>query len=229
MVKVNENFEKVKGVQFVLGKMGNGKTLYATLKAIEYRQHFPENKIIANYHIKNLDNFEYNPFMFFPFSEIKDCLIIIDDIYTLDDLNAFMKVLVNMSRKRNCSVILTGQYYSMIKKQIRKLSNFEVRPYYSKKTDLLYCFVYEREGGYFQYQLENATEIAGNYYDTKEVVVNPILSDYAKEIMNYASNNREFHQNLKLFSSSERKKNKLIKYIDEHYPNYLDSIGFESM
>ena len=112
-----------------IGKMGTGKTLGATLYAFEFAKQNPKAKIYANYKIK-LKNAIYTPFMFLPFSKLSNCLIICDDFHTLRNLQSFIGVIVNLSRKKDISIIITAQYYTQIPKQIRTLVDLSVRTQY---------------------------------------------------------------------------------------------------
>jgi len=205
-------------VSYVEGSMGSGKTLYATLKAIDYNERFPNNKIYANYKIKNIKNFEYTPFCFIPYYSIENCLFIIDDVYSVQNLNGLTAVIVNLSRKKNIEVVITCQYYTQVPKKIRDVSDFLIKPVYIKNSDtLLVNYI----GYNFSYQriVINAVERAKKYYDTNEVVNFLTDSRLEQEILKYSNTLDELEINLTLVEGDKRKRKSLYNRLKDKIKN----------
>jgi len=156
-------------LMYIKGNRGSGKTLFTTNYAIEYRKKFLKNKIYANYKL-NLKNAIYNPFMLLNYSELDNCLIIIDDIKGIKNFDYFTTLIANWSRKSKFHILLTGQYIRYFKKSIREMSEFEVQCKYLKKKDiLLIAFINPNNKVYYQ-QIKNAVKRAKKIYDTFEKI-----------------------------------------------------------
>jgi len=196
----------------VIGAMGSGKTLFSTLYAIEYAKNFPGNAIYANYTLKNLPNFHYTPYLFIPFSRLENALIIADDFYALKCVDTLVSVVVNLSRKRFIDLVLTCQYYTMIPPAVRRLSDALVTCQYQKPGDLLLVRM-EKFPHVLQFKVEGATRIAGNYYDTREVVPFPTDREIAGEIKKNSENEEDIERNVMMFTKNKAERKRLLEML----------------
>jgi len=156
-------------LMYIKNNRGSGKTLLTTNYAIDYSKKFPKNKIYANYKL-NLKNTIYSPFMLLNYSELDNCLIIIDDIKGIKNFDYFTTLIANWSRKSFFHILLTGQYIRYFKKPVREMSEFEVQCKYIKKKDvLLIAFINPNNKVYYQ-QIKNAVKRAKPIYDTFEKI-----------------------------------------------------------
>ena len=201
---------------YILGIMGSGKTMLATIYALEYSQLHPDSNIYANYHLK-LPHFHYTPFMFLDFSNLHNCLIITDDFYALQNVKAFLLVMVNLSRKADIEIILTAQYYTMIPPQIRKLSNYKIECKYDKNNDILYSIKVDGNNNITFNQVKKAVEKTERIYDTREVVRFPTERNLLDEVVKYSKNQTDLDMNLELCCSNSTKRKQYLKYILNNY------------
>lgn len=196
----------------VLGIMGAGKTLFATNYALRYSKGFRNNKIYANYRLK-LNNAVYSPFMYLPFSQLMDCLIICDDFYALDNLKTFTQIICNISRKRNLTIILTAQDYTMIPARIRRVSNYIVETNLLKNRDYMKLRFIFPNGKIKKKVLRNPIANVKNLYDTNEVVVFPLEREIKEEIINVSKNLKDVEFNLQMYSGNIKTRERLLKEI----------------
>jgi len=203
----------------VITPMGGGKTLFATLYALQYSEMYPQAKIYANYHLK-LNQCIFTQFGFLPFSELEQserALIIMDDFLAIkNQVSGLMQIIANASRKLNLDIILTCQYYTMIPKSIRELSQL-VEVWYNKKFDILYV-AFKNENSENQWDLfhvENAVKTAKDYYDTKEIVSFASNEEIAKEIIKISKNKDDINKNIEFFTQSEQKRKRMKKLVEE--------------
>lgn len=201
----------------VISPMGGGKTLFSTLYAKEYKRKNPNNKIYANYNILELKDFHYTPYGFLPFSELHDCLIIIDDIYALiNQINGLLQIIVNYSRKQDIDIILTAQYYTFIPKSIRTLSRLVIVRY-DKDSDILEIQIENPEktiNGITKYDIyfvRNAVEEAKKHYNTKEIVKFASENAIIEEIKKNSKTREDLLANIEIYTQSEQKRKKLKK------------------
>lgn len=190
-------------LMYVKGNRGSGKTLFTTNYAIEYRKKFPNNKIYSNYKLK-LKNSYYNPFMLLNYSELDNCLIIIDDIKGIKNFDYFTTLIANWSRKSFFQILLTGQYYTYFKKPVREMSEFEVQCKYVKKKDiLLLAFINPDNKVYYQ-QIKNAVKRAKPIYDTFEKIPLPTNSNLIEIIKKNSKSINDVEANLSLYFTSRK-------------------------
>ena len=197
----------------VIAPMGKGKTLFSSLYALEYSKTYPDNKIIANYHL-NVKNFEYSPYMFLNFNSLTNCLIICDDFYAIPNSKSLLGVIVNMSRKLSIEVILSCQYYTMIEPVIRTLSTL-IEVEYSKKYDTLIS-KYQLEVAnnqyiYRKFYTDNITVRAKGLYNTNEVVKFSSESEIKKQILQFSKDVEELELNISLFTKNKSEQKRLFK------------------
>jgi len=198
----------------VIGVMGSGKTLFATNYACDYSKRHPKNKIYANYNLK-LKNFFYTPFLFLPFSDLRNCLIIADDFYALQNLKQFTQVVVNLSRKRNIDLILTCQYYTMVSLQLRTLANYNVFTKYIKSKDTLLVKLTTPDGYVRKGQVSDAVMNVKEIYDTNEVVIFPTERKIKKCIKDVSKTLDDIELNLNLYSGNSRLRQRLLNEIQK--------------
>lgn len=205
----------------ILGSMGSGKTLSSVILADMLQKKEKNLKIYSNFHIK-LPNAIYTPLLLIPFSELKNAVIIADDIYALANLKALIGIIVNLSRKRSLHIILTAQYYTFIPKQIRTLTDFFIFPEFN-------------EGRLFWSVLQNTQitriEIRGfqkyfNLYNTEEIV--PFYTDerIKQEIIKNSNTIEDLDTNLQIAISNSRKRASIRKQIlSEYADKYIKSVS----
>ena len=190
-------------LMYIKGNRGSGKTLFTTNYAKEYSKKFPKNKIYANYKL-NLKNAVYNPFMLLNYSELDNCLIIIDDIKGIKNFDYFTTLIANWSRKSHFHILLTGQYIRYFKKSIREMSEFEVQCKYLKKKDiLLVAFINPNNKVYYQ-QIKNAVKRAKKIYDTFEKTPLPTNTNLIEIIKNCSKSVNDIEVNLSLYFTQRK-------------------------
>lgn len=194
--------------------MGGGKTLFSSLKAKEFSKINQNSKIYSNYKL-NLPNAVYTPYLFLDYSSLNCDMIICDDIYSMQNLNGFIALIVNMSRKLELEIILTCQYRTMIPPMIRMLSVLtEVQ--YSKENDILFVIYQKGENLELEWAY-NAVKEAKNLYDTKEVVNISTQSKIEKEIMKWSKSIEDLEINISLFAKNRLTQDKMFKKLRKHF------------
>ena len=206
-------------LMYVLGIMGSGKTLFTTGFALNFSKENPNSKIFSNYKLntKIIKNAVYSPFMFLPFTELQNSLLICDDFDSLANLKAFTSVIGSMSRKLNLTIILTAQYYTMIPKKLREMSNYEIRTKYEKKTDKLTIVFLEPNNNITVKIIENAVKKLKGLYDTSEIVPIPLKRIIISEIVKVSKTIDDIEYNLFLYTKNESKREKLLKEICKNF------------
>lgn len=194
----------------IISPMGGGKTLFSTLIAKIYSVKYPDREIYANYRL-NLPNAIFTPNLFMPLSKIGNCLIIADDFYALKNIDAFIGIIVNLSRKKEIEVIITVQYYTMIQKQIRTLSNYLASVRYYPDSDILTATVINQNNQQKMIMCKNAVSIAKKIYDTNEVVKFYTENQAKKEILKVCSSPDDLDLNLSLYFRNAATRRRLYK------------------
>jgi len=199
---------------YVIANTGKGKTLYASLYALEWSRNHPNGKIYANYHL-NLPNAYFTPLMFLPFDDLHDCLIIYDDVSNLDEIKRFSKVCANWSRKTSMELFFTAQFYTMIPKQLRDIADYKVKTVYYKSKDLLVVYINYREVGVRKVVFHDAVKTvkALNLYDTKEVVRMATESEVINKIIELSKTKRDIEMYLMVFTGNKAERKSLLKEI----------------
>ena len=126
-------------------------------------------------------------------------------------------ILVNLSRKANIEIILTAQYYTMIPKQIRTISNFETECKYDKVNDILYVLQIDKNNNYDLRQVKGAVQLTKEIYNTNEVVCFPTERNIIKEIAKYSKTKADLDLNLSLYSNNASTRRRLFKSICNDY------------
>jgi len=202
----------------ITSQMGKGKTLLMSLYALEYSKQYKNNMIYANYSL-DLKNFIYTPYLFLPFSKLQNCLLLIDDIYALQNLSSFVSVVVNMSRKMDIHILVSAQRRTMIIPLIRSLGNmYEVE--YDKELDILVVKEYQDSINFEEkdirfFGIKNAVKTVKDIYNTNEIVKFATKTAIKKEILKYSKNKEDLELNVAIFTKSETKSTKLVKELSD--------------
>jgi len=199
---------------FTIGNTGAGKTLWVSLYAFEWAKRHPNGQIYANYHL-NIPNANFTPIMFLPFDKLQECLIIFDDVSSLETVMRFSKVTANRSRKKQMELIFTAQYYTMIPRQLRQMSDYRVRTYLDKNKDKLKVWINYRERGVKRLVYCDVIQFVKktNLYNTNEVVDNPTESEVIEEIIRLSKTKRDVEKNLLIYSGNKQERRSLLKEI----------------
>jgi len=198
---------------YLIAPMGKGKTLFTTIFAKRYSELNPDNRIFANYHLK-LPNFYFTPFMFLPLSELHNCLIICDDVYALSNVNRFTGIVANLSRKKDITIGITAQYYTMITPNLRTLLPFAIYPEFDKENKTLIYYVKEQDDlEYTEFEIENPLEYVKDVYDTTEIVLFPTEENIIDEICKFSNTLDDIDLNIELFTKNRTYKKQLKKEV----------------
>lgn len=209
--------------------MGGGKTLFATLYALEYSKIYPQAKIYSNFRL-NLPNVNFTQFGFLPFSELENserALIIFDDFLAIkQQISGLLQIIANTSRKLNLDIILTCQYYTMIPKSVRTLSQI-VEVIYKKKTDTLFVafreeITEEKEVSWSVFHVHNAVKTARELYNTKEIVSFASDENLAVEIVKMSKNKEDIEKNIQILTQSSTKRNYFRDLISKLNSNNIE-------
>lgn len=188
---------------YIKGNRGSGKTLFSTNYAFEYRNKFPNNQIHANYPLK-LPNSFYNPFMMLNYSEIDNCLLIIDDIKGIKNFDYFTSLIANWSRKSKFHILLTGQYIRHFKKEIRELAEFEIQTKLYKEKDILVVGFIDNNNKVHYQQIKNAIKRSKEIYNTNFKVPIANNSRLIQIVKENSKNLDDIEANLSLYFNSRK-------------------------
>lgn len=205
--------------------MGSGKTIFATHYALSFNEQNPNAKIYANYKIKlpkirkgkkliENPNFIFTKYLVLPLSEItksERSLIIVDDCKVLRNLNYFIEIISSMSRKVGIDIIITGQYYTMIKKELRELADYEVKVNYIVEKDILEVILIDLNNNNHCFTVHDIVKIIGDLYDTNEIVNIPNERKINQELLRFCENLEDLESNLSLFYKDKRTYSKNLK------------------
>jgi len=207
--------------------MGSGKTLFATFYALAFNEQNPDAKIYANYKIKlpkikvgkklkENPNFIYTKYLVLPLSEItraERSLIIVDDCKVLRNLNYFIEIVSSMSRKAGIDVIITGQYYTMVKRELRTLADYQVKVNYIKKRDVLEVVLIDLNNRNHYYTVHDIVKNIGKLYDTNEIVHIPNDRKINHEIRKFCHTLDDLESNLSLFYKDKRSYDRYLRIL----------------
>ncbi|MBY8981696.1 MAG: hypothetical protein KGD57_01995 [Candidatus Lokiarchaeota archaeon] len=210
-------------IAIITNPMGMGKTLLITLYSLLASILFNDFTIYANFHL-NLKNAVYNPSMFFPIKNMKrNTLILIDDIYTMRNLDSFLSLLVNWSRKLGITVLITAQRtIGMVDKTIRFVSDYLVKPKVYKNVGIVVFDILElKTGKVYRKYCKNVFFYSNLIYDTNEVVKFVSERQYIKEIVKFSDDIDDLHDNLELYTKNRALRKKIFKEIIENNPKFL--------
>jgi len=185
-------------LMYVKSNRGKGKTLFMTNYAIEYRNKFPNNNIYSNYRL-NLKNAFYNPYMLLNYSELDNCLLSIDDIKGIKNFDYFSSLIANWSRKSFFHILISGQYKTHFKLELRTLAEYEVQVNYIKENDLLEIAFIDVDGNVNYQEIKNAVKNAQKVYNTYEKVPIATNTNLKKIIKEVSKNMDDLEVNLSLY------------------------------
>lgn len=215
-------------IYFPCGLMGKGKTLFAVNCAKSFIENNKSNIVYANFKI-NMERCVFSPFMFFRLADLENCLIIIDDIYALPNLVNVIQVIVNMSRKKNIFVIITGQYYAMLSKMLRSLL-CNVKLQLNDDKSKMYCILYFYDDNNkiikFEYIINHPIENVQNLYNTNEVVKIPLEEDIIREICRFSNDDKDIKTNISLYTKDKRKQKAMYKDIKGMKDSTFELLSF---
>lgn len=213
----------------IIGDVGAGKTILTVIKAIEFSDRKPKSRIFANFHLKGFKNFEFNPLCFFPFDKLQDTMIIIDDIYGKKNYDNYTGMCVNVSRKLDLEMYITCQDDIFVPAVLRRMA-YLIYPTYIKELDLLifskYREKYDRiehkiiRRNYGTFIIENAVKIAGNRFNTYEIVAEPLESEYLAEIKRISKTDKDIERNINLFTKNKTDRKRLKRELFLEWAKY---------
>ena len=214
-------------IYYLAEMMGSGKTLFATFYALAFNEQNPDSKIYANYKIRlpkikkgkksiNNPNFIYTKYLVLPLSEIikaERSLIIVDDCKVLRNLNYFIEIVSSMSRKAGIDVIITGQYYTMVKKELRTLADYQVKVNYLKKRDVLEVVLIDLNNRNHYFTVRDIVKKVGKLYNTNEIVHIPNDRKINHEIKKFCYTLDDLESNLSLFYKDKRTYDRYLRIL----------------
>lgn len=182
----------------IVGNMGAGKTLSATVVGATLKMLKPDAHVVSNYHISYTDRIVDSPLQLNKLSKRKSGIQILDEVWAWMDSrqsgqNDLMTELVINSRKRGWIVIWTAQNADMVDKRLRKNTDILVKPSHradSVGEDILEMIWYHVHSG----QLERYTvecEAFYGTYDTREEVSTDARQDLYDEMIEIVKGNSE--------------------------------------
>jgi len=196
----------------ILGDLGSGKTLFMTI--IAYKSKY--KTIYSNYTLKipKKKVKKFTTEILFD-ENLKNCLVLIDEVYTLVDarnfqtsLNKIMSYILFQSRKKNLDIYVTAQLLSTIEKRFRLMANYLVQC-----ENIINGFLYTLTDLYSMTskQIFLPLKIAKKfyrYYDTNELIrpekdTNPFNIKEAEQI----------YEEIKKIIEKEYKNKKITKYL----------------
>ncbi len=173
------------------GKRGSGKTLTMVKDTINfYHEGWPIYTNITTLKIPSIHISEEEMLNIDKHSDIKNCVLVIDELQILFDSRSSMKNVnkkfsnfIQQIRKRNIILLSTTQYTNTIDKRIRQHLDIKVEPYFDKKLEVVEAFYIDLtsigNNGVFEHYIpieEQAKSVnivfeadqVYKYYDTEE-------------------------------------------------------------
>jgi hypothetical protein len=182
----------------IIGKTGSGKTLLTVLLAFLFKAKEPRLKIYANFNI-DIDDFTFIELGIIPFTKMKELeyvMIIFDDIKVLKNIDNFMNVIANISRKNSFDILFTSQYYTYLNKEGRQQSDYQVLPIYNKKDKILDAYFTDLDNEVFPFTFTNPNDFFDKY-DTKNIIDFPDDDDIYEYVKKNTDNVKDLKTNLK--------------------------------
>lgn len=212
-------------VFYVDANMRKGKTAFAVFHCFRFNKYHPRGKIYANFHFKpnGVKNTIYTPYMILPFSELEKsgyALIIFDDFASLDMLKRFGKLIASVSGKLQLTLIFTIQYYTMLTRAIRFMSQYQVDVQYNDQIDKLSVYMLTLNEQPIKFNIREPSKYIFPYYDTTETVLNPTDDDIVKEIIKFSETTSDLQRNIAMFYPiSKRRKlfNQIVKNSEKEF------------
>lgn len=208
---------------YINANTGKGKTCLCVYLARVYNQLNPLNTIYANFKL-NIPNSVYSRFLFLPFSTIEkgNCMLIFDDFYALKNVEQYTSILAVLSRKVNVEILITIQYYTMVKKELRNLCHYEIIPHLTDienkrltDTSKLILEMYHpiTEELLSVRQINNILELIKGFYDTNEIVKFPSERNITAEIAKFSNDLSDIEFNTSLYTKNQSTKKRIIKNV----------------
>lgn len=210
---------------FINANTGKGKTCLCVYLARLYNYLNPNNRIYANFKL-NIPNSVYSRFLFLPFSTIEkgNCLLIFDDFYALRNVEQYTSILAVLSRKVNVEILITIQYYTMVKKELRNLCHFEIIPHLTdiqnKKLTNTSKLIIEMYNPITEQlisirQINDILKLINGYYDTNEIVKFPSERNIIQEIAQFSNDLSDVEFNTSLYTKNQATKKRVVKSVCE--------------
>lgn len=180
-------------------------------------------RVFSNFKI-NAPRCYYRPYLFLEFEKLENCLILIDDVTNIRNIDKYSATVSNITRKLLSEMIFTGQYDKQIPPTIREQINYSIYPYYSKHNDTLRVLIVYDTGKKVRFEIGNIVRFIKktNLYDTREKPPTILRSDAIREIAKMSKTRRDIEANLELYTNDKKEKEEMIKEILEH-PEYKGS------
>lgn len=165
----------------IMGGLGSGKTLLATLIAKNTR----DRPVLSNYKL-NLPNYQPLTPSMIPAQE-SSCLMLIDECYTWlesrtsgKDLNRYLSYVLFQSRKRRIDLVMTLQLLGSMDVRFRELADYYVVAERIPEGHIYWWYDRgRRTSTTFFLPIESAEKLYG-LYDTLEIIKTP--QDIGKEL-----------------------------------------------
>lgn len=207
-------------VYYINAITGGGKTTFATFHNLLFNQLYPTSVKTANYHIKNLKNFQYSPAMVLPLESIKrdkkPRCITIDDIKSLPILDFFITIIASISRKASLDIQITGQYYTMFSRELRYLSTYEINVETDKENDSLLVKFIDMNHNNYDFEIHQLTKYVYPFFDTKEYVEVIDEDLIYEQVLKICKTKKDVVQNVASYIKNKKeKKDLIIKLLDE--------------
>ena len=209
-------------LMYSISNRGKGKTLFMMIFAYFYSRIFPNNRINSNFSL-NLPNFVYNKYSFFPYDDIFDTLILIDDCKYVKSVSKIVEITAQDSRKSNLYLILSAQYKKFVAKPLRDMAEYYLdmeldnlivvngKARLTKDSKLLVRFI-ELNGSdslegkeIFYWLIKNPLEIANlELYNTNERIIKPLDTNVIKAIISSSNDFQDIIINLQSYYSETK-------------------------
>lgn len=185
-----------------IDEVGKGKTKTAIAFTLLFKELFPLLECYGNVKIK-MKGFHFTPYLVFPFSKFKNnnnpekpIVLFLDDISNLRFLSGFNDYINATQRKLNLIILITSQYYTMIKREVRMTTTYLVNV--NEVNDTMYFTLTDRENNITQHHINNIS-FFHDKYDTNFVVNTASKRNLHKEILKVSKNLDDLEQNLLIY------------------------------
>lgn len=211
---------------YTIGNVGKGKTLFFCIFALCYSIFFKDNIIDANYPLK-LKNFCFNPYSFFPYDNLNNRLIQIDDCNEIKKYSKIITIASKDRRKKSLYILLSAQYPKDVAKALRDTANyyFEVeltnliientaegiKERLSNESKMIVSFYKPKNEIEMKFEfymsIKNPLKLISlipNIYDTEYKTQKPLEKYVILEIIKYSDNFNDIKMNLDSYFDNKR-------------------------